>query len=88
MARSSGVQAFRLRYAEKEFLDEILNKAALHVKMQDRKKCHAYARNLILADNKILKLTTAKLRPIVLARINEITRKTCKLLSSAEGVAW
>jgi hypothetical protein len=70
MARSSGVQAFRLRYAEKEFLDEILDKAALHVKMQDRKKCHAYARNLILADNKILKLATAKLRPIVLARIN------------------
>ncbi len=64
------MQAFRLKYAEKEFLDEILNKAALHVKMQDRKKCHAYARNLILADNKILKLATAKLRPIVFARIN------------------
>jgi hypothetical protein len=64
------MRAFRLRSAEKEFLDHILDKAALYVQMQDKKKCHAYARHLILADKKILKLATATLRPIVLARIN------------------
>ena len=69
MARSTVMQAFRLRAKEKKFLDDILDKAAEHVQMQDRRKCHAYALHLLQADKNLLKLATATLRPCVLARL-------------------
>ena len=62
-------RAFRLHNAEKEFLDQILDKAATSVQTRDKKQCCLLARRAILADKKMLKLATATLRPVVLAKI-------------------
>jgi hypothetical protein len=62
-------RAFRLHNAEKEFLDQILDKAAISVQTRDKKQCCLLARRAILADKNMLKLATATLRPVVLAKI-------------------
>jgi hypothetical protein len=59
----------RLRNAEKEFLQQIMDRAVFNVQMRDMKKCCAYACRAVLADQKMLKLATAALRPLVLERL-------------------
>ena len=59
----------RLRLSEKQFLQDIMNKAVLHVQTRDTKMCCEYACSIILDETKMLKLATATLRPVVLQRI-------------------
>ena len=75
MGRGGVKRAFRLRNSEKEFLEEILDKAACNVKMRDKEKCSEFARRAILADKKMLKRATATLRPVVMAKINSLGDK-------------
>jgi hypothetical protein len=60
---------WRLRNAEKEFLQQIMDRAMFNVQMRDMRLCCEHACRAILADQKMLKLATATLRPLVLDRI-------------------
>ena len=59
----------RLRNAEKEFLQLIMDRAVFNVQMRDTRLCCEYACRAILADQKMFKVATATLRPLVLERI-------------------
>ncbi len=59
----------RLRLSEKQFLQDIMNKAVVHVQTRDTKMCCEYACSFILDDTKMFKLATATLRPLVLQRL-------------------
>ncbi len=63
------MRTFRLRDAEKEFLDTTLDRAMNFVQMRDMHKCCEYACRAVLADKHMLKMTTALLRPVVLAKM-------------------
>jgi hypothetical protein len=63
------MRTFRLRDAEKEFLDTILDRAMNFVQMRDMQKCCEYACRAVLVDKHMLKMTTALLRPVVLAKM-------------------
>jgi hypothetical protein len=60
---------WRLRNAEKEFLQQIMDRTVFNVQMRDMRLCCEHACRVILADQKMLKLATATLRPLVLDRI-------------------
>ncbi len=60
---------WRLRHVEKEFLQQIMDRAVHHVQMRDTQKCCEYALRAILADRKTLKLAKATLRTLVLDRL-------------------
>jgi len=60
---------WRLLNAEKEFLQQIMDRAVFNVQMRDMRLCCEHACRAILADQKMLKLATATLRPLVLDRI-------------------
>jgi len=72
MSRCEVKRAFRLRNSEREFLYNILDQAASHVKVRDKDKCSEFARRAILGDNKLLGRATATLRPVVLSKIKSI----------------
>ena len=56
------VVTFRLRNVDKEYLQQIMDRAVLTVKMRDRKnKCCEYACRAILADRNMLQIATARL---------------------------
>ncbi len=60
---------WRLRNAEKEFLQQIMDRAVFNIQMRGMRLCCEHACRAILADQKMLKLATATLRPLVLDRI-------------------
>jgi hypothetical protein len=74
------MRTFRLREAEKEFLDTILNRAMNFVQMRDMQKCCEYACRAVLADKHMLKTTTALLRPVVLAKIQSARVRFFRIL--------
>jgi len=80
MATGKVKRAFRLMNTEKEFLNEILDKATRYVKVRDTLTCCEYARRLILGDKKVLQRATAALRPIVMAKIVCVRDKFFKRL--------
>jgi hypothetical protein len=55
--------------AEKEFLQTIIERAMKCVQKRDMRKCCDFACNAILGDRHVMKHATAKLRPVVLAKI-------------------
>ena len=80
MGRGDVKQAFRIRKAEKEFLDGILEKAACFVKMRDKSTCCEYARRAIMGDNKVLQMAAATLRPVMMAKIKCVRDNLKRLL--------
>jgi hypothetical protein len=60
---------FRLRWAEKQFLQKVIDRAITCVETGDRKKCIEYAWRAIMEDRHMLKTATEILRPVVLAKI-------------------
>jgi hypothetical protein len=63
------MRAFRLRLAEKEFLQKFIDQALNCVETRDRKKCSEYACRPILADRHMLETAKVLLKPVVLAKI-------------------
>jgi hypothetical protein len=76
---------WRLRNAEKEFLQQIMDRAVFNVQMRDTRLCCEHACRAILADQKMLKLATAKFRPLVLDRIKCAGKTYFKSLFKTHG---
>ncbi len=76
---------FRLRLAEKEFLQKFIDQALNCVETRDRKKCSEYACRAILADRHMLETAKVQLRPVVLAKIKTAGASFFKVLLNRDA---